>query len=51
MLNTIDEIIEWMNNNTDLYTNDYEIVFDENINNYIVNTKCSIYIYMLEMKQ
>ena len=46
MLNTIDEIIEWMDDNTDLYTDDYEIVFDENINNYIVNTKCSIYIYV-----
>lgn len=44
MLNTIDEIREWMTNNTDLYTDDYEIVFNENINNYIVNTKCSIYI-------
>lgn len=44
MLNTIDEIREWMTNNTDLDTDDYEIVFNENINNYIVNTKCSIYI-------
>lgn len=44
LLNNIEDIKEWMTNNTDLYTDDYEIVFNENINNYIVNTKCSICI-------